>query len=112
MSKKLAPSIVDLECVGVDDNLASHLRELAEADDVRRKPRNEVRPSQGMMLPILAGEDEGPASLDLHHRSIPEADGPMDLVVELEEGCARTGHVVRGPTVKYPSVGILILARA
>jgi hypothetical protein len=36
----------------------------------------------------------------------------MDLVVELEEGCARTGHVVRGPTVKYPSVGILILARA
>ena len=103
---------MDAEDAGVEDDAAAGLLQLTEADDVRLQPRDEVDAGEGAVLSILAVEDDGAAALDSHHRSVTETDGSMDVDVELGEDAPLPGHVVRGPSIQNPSVGIRICVRA
>ena len=85
---------------------------MSEAYYVRLEPRDEVDAGEGVVLSILAVEDDGAAPLYSHHRSVTEMDGSMDVGVELGEDAPLPGHVVRGPSIQNPSVGIRICVRA
>jgi hypothetical protein len=85
---------------------------LLDGDDVRCETGKVVDPRQRAVLFVLAAEDNGATSLDLRHRPVAETDRAADAVVELREGAPLPSHVVRGPGVENPSMGLRIRTRA
>jgi hypothetical protein len=76
------------------------------AHNVGGASRNVVSVGKGLVLSILACEEDGVAALDLHNRAITEAYRADDAGVEIREDLLDTGHVVGGPCVEDPLLGV------
>ena len=94
MGEQLAPRLVD----PVDTLSSMTIRQPVSSSWPmfvhHRQSWDVVNPSQGMMFPILAGEDDGTTALDLHHRAISKAPHTVDASIKLGEGRSCAGHVV------------------
>jgi hypothetical protein len=87
-------------------DLEPTLVELATIDDVDDEAKNVVSIEQCPMLPILAHEEDGSAPHDPHDRAIAKSHSVDDASVEIREDLLDTGHVVGGPYVKDPPLGV------
>ena len=62
------------------EHLVAAFVELADGDDVGGEARQEVDVGERLVLPVLAGEEDGAAALDLRYGAVAEPDGPVDAV--------------------------------
>jgi hypothetical protein len=58
------------------------------------------------VLTVLALEDDGLTSLNADHRNVAKLDSVVDAHVELQEGAARTCHVIRHVSIHHPPGGV------
>jgi hypothetical protein len=70
---------------------------LTDADNVCLQLQYVVKTGQRHDARHSAFKDGRAASLDGHNRSIPKADGPMDIGVKLLEDTSFPSHMVNGP---------------
>jgi hypothetical protein len=84
------------------ENLILQFVELADAQDTHLQLGDEIDAGDESMFTVLALKDNGPAHLDAYHRTVAELDGATDARVELQEGAARTCHVVRRAGIHHP----------
>jgi hypothetical protein len=103
--------VEDAQDAADDVDMAARLVKLADAEDARLQSGNIVHPGERVVLPVLAGEDDGSLALDVGDGAVAELDGAVDLSVELGKDLLETCHVVRGSGVEHPSPAILLLPR-
>ena len=83
----------------IDEDLATTLVQLADADDARAMLRDVVDVHQRVMLSVLAPKDDSAAAMDLHLRAIAELHGACHATIQLRECLPRIGHVFTGTEV-------------
>jgi hypothetical protein len=87
-------------------DLESILVQLAAADDVGGEVRDVIDIDEGSVLPVLAREENGASSLDPHDGAVAEPYRADDAEIELHEDPLDTGHMVGGPYVEDPPLGV------
>jgi hypothetical protein len=84
-------------------HLKPHLIELANTDYTRSEAGNVICICEGVMLPVLAGEEDGAPAFDVDDGSVSEAHRAGDVLVEVGEDTTTSDHMVRGASVQDPS---------
>jgi hypothetical protein len=87
-------------------DLEPTLVELAAADDVCCEAWDVVGVEQSLVLPVLACKKDGATPLDPHDGTIVEPHYADNIGVEIREDVLDAGHVVGGPYVEDPLLGV------
>jgi hypothetical protein len=90
----------------LDVDLEPTLAELVIAHDVGGEARDVVGIEQSPVFPVLACEENGAAPLDLHDVAITEPHRADDVGVEIREDLPESDHLVGGPNVIDPPLGV------
>jgi hypothetical protein len=95
-------SVFDLHLVPV-------LIKLSHADDVGGEARNVVDVVEGAVLAGLEGEEDRAIAFDVDDGAVAKADRARDARVDVDECSPGPGHMIGGPRVQNPAVGLWIL---
>jgi hypothetical protein len=111
LREQLVVLIKDPQHAMVDVNATPYLIELAETNDARPQPQNEVYSGEGTVTSILVGEDEGALAFNLGDGTVTELDRAPDLEIDLGKDVPRTSHMVGCAGVEDPSRMVAFLRR-
>jgi hypothetical protein len=80
--------------------------QLATADDIGGEARDVVGIVESLVRSVHAGEEDGAAAFDLHNGAVAEPHRADDAGVDIREGLLDASHVVGGPHVEDPLLGV------
>jgi hypothetical protein len=105
-SKKTTLLVADPHHPVLDMDVVALFIHLTDADEVGVEARDVVDSVEAAVLPILVGEQNHLASLDLDHRAVAEPHHLDHAVVELGEDSPRPGHVISRACVEVPELAV------